>query len=133
MAEERGITDISFTSAGIGAIQGAPASDPAVLVGIERGLDLSRHRSRQFTGALADVNTLVLGLSGSHVQAAKIIAPDARVFLLDEYATRGATHRSVSDPFGGELTDYRAAADDIESKLAGALDRIAAERVAGGQ
>jgi protein-tyrosine-phosphatase len=133
MAEERGITDVSFTSAGIGAVQGAPASDPAVLIGIERGLDLSRHRSRQFTAALADANTLVLGLSGSHVQAAKLIAPDARIYLLDEYASRGATYRSVSDPFGGELADYRTAADDIEVMLASALDRIAAERVTRGQ
>jgi len=36
-------------SAGTGAWDGAPASEGAYLVGLERGLDLSGHRARLLT------------------------------------------------------------------------------------
>lgn len=127
MAAERGITGVTFASAGTSALDGAPASDASILVGIERGVDLSRHRARTLTPALAGGDTLILALSASHLSAVRAIAPDALVYLLDDYASRGASRRSVSDPFGGGLEDYRAAADDIEAMLQGVLVRVAAE------
>ena len=42
-------TDVEVSSAGTNAWDGSPASDGALLVGMERGLDLSEHRSRQLT------------------------------------------------------------------------------------
>jgi protein-tyrosine-phosphatase len=133
MAADRGLTDVIFTSAGIAAGVGAPATDAAVLIGIERGLDLSRHRSRPFNESMIGDDTLVLGLSTTHVPAVRALVPKARVHLLDDYATRGASNESVTDPFGGDLMEYRIAADHIESMLAGALDRIAAEQLARGR
>jgi protein-tyrosine-phosphatase len=41
--KERGL-EVEVTSAGTGAWDGAPASEGAYLVGLERGLDLSGHR-----------------------------------------------------------------------------------------
>lgn len=130
MAEERGITGVTFTSAGIGALEGAPASDAAILIGIERGVDLSRHRARSLTSVLHHTagDTLILTLSRSHLPAVRTMTPETPVYLLDDYASRGEHQRSVSDPYGGGLEDYRAAADDIEAMLPGALDRIATER-----
>src|SRR5205085_2689188 len=42
VAVERGLTDVEVNSAGTSAWDGAPASDGALLVGLERGLDLSQ-------------------------------------------------------------------------------------------
>ncbi|HXC26267.1 MAG TPA: low molecular weight protein arginine phosphatase, partial [Gemmatimonadaceae bacterium] len=41
LAADRGITGVTFASAGTGALDGAPANDASILVGIERGVDLS--------------------------------------------------------------------------------------------
>ena len=119
---------MTFTSAGIGALTGAAASDGSMLVGIERGVDLSRHRARLFEPSLVDNHTIVLALSQSHVDAITSIVPNARVYLLSNYATRGALNESVRDPFGGELDEYRKTADSLETLLAGMLDRIATEQ-----
>ena len=130
MGAERGL-DVTFASAGTGAAMGAPATDGAILVGLERGLDLSRHRSRPFLpNALGD-DTIVLAMSSGHVSGIRAIAPSTRVFLLDEYGSHGSSRRSVADPFGGDLDEYRRAADEIEAMLAPALDRLAAEHAAG--
>jgi len=99
-----------------------------MLVGIERGVDLSRHRARLFEPSLVDNHTIVLALSQSHVDAITSIVPNARVYLLSNYATRGALNESVRDPFGGELDEYRKTADSLETLLAGMLDRIATEQ-----
>src|ERR687883_1473661 len=52
IAIERGLVEVEVASAGTSAWEGAPASDGALLVGIERGLDLSNHRARQLTREL---------------------------------------------------------------------------------
>ena len=127
LADERGMTGVTFASAGTGAFDGAPATDESILVGIERGLDLSLHRARSLTAQLATDDTLILVLAASHLAAVHATAPNANVHLLDEYASHGEHRRSVPDPFGGDLEAYRAAADDIEAMLPGALDRIASE------
>lgn len=132
MAAERGL-QVGFASAGTGAARGASANDGAILVGIERGLDLSRHRSRPLLPEDVTSDTIILAMSESHLPGIQAVAPRARVALLDEYASRGASARSVADPFGGDLNDYRRAADEIEEMLGAALDRISADSSAESQ
>lgn len=119
---------MDVTSAGTAAALGAPANDAAILVGIERGVDLSRHRSRPLLPDEIPPGAVVLAMSPSHVTGVHALAPGARVYLLDEYASGGLTSRTVADPYGGSLEDYRRAADEIEAMLEGALDRLAAEQ-----
>ncbi len=125
-ATERGLT-LDFASAGTGAALGAAATDGAILVGLERGVDVSRHRSRPLLPEEVAGDCIVLALASNHVAGIRAVAPHARVALLDEYASRGASSRSVADPFGGDLEDYRRAADEIEQMLGPALERAAAE------
>lgn len=132
LAAERGLS-IDFASAGTGAALGAPANDGAILVGLERGVDVSRHRSRPLLPEDVADDTVVLALAASHLAGIRAVSPRARVALLDEYASRGASSRSVADPFGGDLGDYRRAADEIEQMLGPAIDRIAAESSAASQ
>jgi protein-tyrosine phosphatase len=131
MAAERGIQEVTFSSAGIGALEGSAASDGSVLVALERGVDLSTHRSQAFSPSLIQPDTIVLTMTASHLSSVRSIASNADAYLLDDYASRGAHKKSVTDPFGGDLSAYREAADDIESMLARLLDRLVAERASG--
>lgn len=126
LAAERGLEDITFASAGTGAFDGSGASDGAILVGIERGLDLSSHRSRQLTREVVRESDLILGLSEHHVAMAEELGGEGRTFLLDAFASDGSSAHPVADPFGQKIEAYREAADDIDRQVALALERIAA-------
>ena len=126
-AQQRGLA-ASFASAGIGAALGSPATDGAILIGLERGVDLSRHRSRPLLPTAIDKDTVVLVMASSHISGVRAIAPQARVYLLDEYGSHGASMRPILDPFGGDLDDYRVAADAIQAMLEPVMDRLGSER-----
>ncbi|MFL5516861.1 MAG: low molecular weight phosphotyrosine protein phosphatase, partial [Gemmatimonadales bacterium] len=63
----RGLDQVTVSSAGIGAWDGAPASEGAYLVGLEHGLDLSEHRARMLTPDIARGADLILVMSGHHL------------------------------------------------------------------
>lgn len=126
MFEVAGRADIEVSSAGTQAWDGSSASDGAILVGIERGLDLSSHRSRMITPEIIAKNDLILAMSPQHVARIKELNPNANAHLLSGYATGDPEGRTVQDPFGGDLDSYRETADDLEKDLVGLLDRIPA-------
>ena len=125
LARERGLADVTFGSAGTGAYNGASASEGSMLVGVERRLDLSRHRSRTLTPELVAESDLILGMSDQHVENAVELGGAGKTFLLDDFATSGKSSNWVTDPFGQDLRTYRSAADDIERQVALAVERIA--------
>jgi protein-tyrosine-phosphatase len=116
-------TDIEVSSAGTHAWDGSPASDGALLVGMERGLDLSNHRSRKLTKAIVEASDLILVMAPSHVEEVRELVPDAKVYLLSAF-TSGGEGKAVQDPFGGDLTGYRDAADELERELSKLLERL---------
>jgi protein-tyrosine-phosphatase len=126
LAAEKGLKDVTFASAGIGALGGAAASEGAMLVALERGLDLSSHQAQPLTPELVRESDLILGMSAHHVASAIALGGEGKSFLLDEYASNGKTSGSVSDPFGQHLNVYREAADDIDRHVALVVERLAA-------
>ena len=129
-AQKRGI-DATFASAGTGVALGSPATDGAILVGLERGVDLSRHRSRPLLPAAVTGDTVVLAMSPGHLVGIRAVVQNARAFLLDEYGSHATSMTSIVDPYGGDLADYRVAADAIEAMLGGVLDRLVVESARG--
>ncbi|MEX1186989.1 MAG: hypothetical protein WEA80_10410 [Gemmatimonadaceae bacterium] len=126
LAEEKGLKDVTFASAGIGALGGAAASEGAMLVALERGLDLSSHQAQPVTAELVGGSDLILCMSEHHVASASALGGEGKTFLLDEYASSGKTSGSVADPFGQHIEAYRNAADDIDRHVALAVERLAA-------
>jgi protein-tyrosine-phosphatase len=124
MARERGAESMTFGSAGTSAWDGSPASDGAILVGIERQLELNLHRSRALTRELVEAADLVLCMGDHHVERALVLGGEGKTFLLVDYAERRMTGRSVPDPFGGGLDEYRTTADDLERLVGHVLDRL---------
>jgi len=124
-AAGRGLTDIVISSAGSSAWDGGPASDGALLVGIERKLDLNSHRSRQVSREIVDEADLILAMGPHHVERIEALGGAGKTWLLTDYAERSVAGRAIVDPFGGGLDVYRATADALERHVAAVLDRIA--------
>ena len=126
LAAEKGLKDATFASAGISAYGGAAASEGAMLVALERGLDLSSHHAQPLTPELVEESDLVLCMSEHHVASAIALGGEGKTFLLDEYASSGKTSSTVADPFGQHIEAYREAADDIDRQVTQAVERLAA-------
>ena len=122
---DSGKENVIVESAGTHAWEGAPASDEALLIGVERNLDLSGHRSRRLTPEMVEASDLVLVMSPEHLSQVREMDSTANAYLLAGYGSEGSS-RAIADPFGGDLSDYRETADELENELKGILDRIKA-------
>jgi protein-tyrosine-phosphatase len=128
---ERALSDIDVSSAGTSAWDSAPASDGALLVGMERGLDLSQHRARTLTRELVRESDLILAMGPHHLERIEALGGSGHAYLLIEYASRGASARAVNDPIGGELELYRSTADELDVEIRRVFDRVTAEPPSG--
>jgi protein-tyrosine phosphatase len=90
---ERGIDGVHVHSAGLFA-GGAPATEPAVRLLGEHGVDLDSHRSTTVTRELVEAADLVLGMTREHLREAVTLSSDAwpRTFTLRELVRRGEAH-----------------------------------------
>ncbi len=125
--EERGVEGVSATSAGTGAWDGAPASEGAYLVGLERGLDLSGHRARLLTRELVAEADLILTMARHHRARVDELGGEGRVFVLGEYGGREGDEAEVSDPFGGDLEVYRDTCAELEALVTAVVERLVKE------
>ena len=133
IAIERGLSDVESMSAGTSAHDGAPASDGALLVGLERNMDLGGHRAQTLNRDLVRQADLILAMGPHHLERIEALGGAGRSYLLSDYASHGASSRPISDPIGAELDVYRATADELEEEIRRVLDRITAERSTGAQ
>lgn len=128
IATERGLPELRFSSAGTSAWDGAPASDGALLVAMEHGLDLNGHRARVLTSELVHDADLVLVMGPHHLERAVTLGGDGRTHLLTAYATRAQSSAPVADPFGGDLEAYRRTFAELEAAIVDVIERVALER-----
>lgn len=126
---ERELTGIEVRSAGTSAWSDAPASDGALLVAMEHGIDLGEHRARALNAELVQAADLVLTMGSHHLDRAEALGGAGKSFLLTEFSQPGANaRRAVNDPFGGDLEVYRATFEELAREIALVLERIAEER-----
>jgi protein-tyrosine-phosphatase len=124
IAARRGIADLNVSSAGTNAWDTAPATDEALLVGMERDLDLTGHRARMLTPAIVSEADLIFVMTPGHLEPVKSMGGRGKVHVIDEYAS-GTTNQGISDPYGGDLEAYRHTADLLELELEKLFDRLA--------
>lgn len=130
-AIERGLSDVEVASAGISAWDGAPASDGALLVAIERRLDLGSHRAQQLTRDLVERSDLILAMGPHHFERVSALGGEHKSWLLTAYAARSDNGRAIADPFGGDLEAYRGTLTELEREVRAAFDRLVMERAPG--
>jgi protein-tyrosine-phosphatase len=123
IAERRGLKDVTISSAGTSAWDNVPASDGALLVGMERQVDLTGHRARMLTPAIVSEADLIFVMTPSHVEQVRKMGGRGKVHVLDQYASDGAGE-GITDPFGSDLAAYRDTADALEHNLEKLFDRL---------
>ena len=123
IAERRGIKDLSVSSAGTNAWDNVPATDEALLVGMERDIDLTGHRARKLTPAIVSEADLIFVMTSGHLEQVKQLGGRGKVHVIDEYAS-GAANQGITDPYGGDLEAYRQTADVLEQELEKLFDRL---------
>lgn len=98
--------EFAVSSAGLATADGLPAAENAVAVMAERGIDLSDHRSRCLTPAMAEATDVFVVMTPQHAAAltacfgvdpGRILVPPG----------------GIPDPYGGDLTVYRRCRDGL--------------------
>ena len=115
--DKRGREDILVESAGLAAGFASPASEHAVAVMREIGLDLSGHRSRPLTETLAADAARIVAMTDGHaaVLTDRFGVPPVRVI---------GPGRGIPDPFGGTPADYRRTRDALAEAMENLADRF---------
>jgi protein-tyrosine phosphatase len=105
---------------------GQPPHPPSVLEAHRRGYDLAPLRARPLQAGDYDLFDLMLACDAGHRKILERRAPPrprARIRMLMEFAPDHGVHE-IPDPWGGEETDYRHAADLIEDACRGLLAHL---------
>jgi protein-tyrosine-phosphatase len=110
---ERAGVDATVSSAGLYE-GGAPATDHGVAAMADRGLDLSRHRSRRLSDDMVREADLVIAMTRLHAREAAVLVPDTlrKTFTLKELAREAAIagERGRDEPFDvwlGRVAEHR--------------------------
>jgi protein-tyrosine-phosphatase len=109
---------VAFESAGVYALDEAPATPHAVEAAGELGVDLSAHRARPVTRAMVADADRIYVMTSSQAEVLGNMGADlgGRVTLLDPAG------RDIGDPYGGDLDAYRRARNRIAAAVEARLE-----------
>ena len=113
--------DIIVKSAGVAAANGSPASKHALVAMQLENLDLSGHLSQAAAVEVLAKATLILTMTKAHCGRIKAITPSANAFTLGEFADSLV---EISDPFGGNLDEYKTCAAQIKELLEACTEKF---------
>ena len=106
-------------SAGLGALDGAPATDAAVEVMHEIGLDLTGFQSQSLTARLVQQADYIFTMTRQQQDAIQTFYPAAaeKVFIVREFEDGEIIGRDISDPIGQPVEIYRRTRDQIAKAI----------------
>lgn len=110
--EER--QEIEVKSFGLAAFGGEPASEFAVEIMAEQGIDISRHRSTPLNRYALSVADIVVCMTEAHSKVLLSVGADPEKLVVFD----------VPDPYKGTEDDYRHCAEKIKTELETVYDRI---------
>ena len=89
-------SEVSVSSAGLGALVNFPADEHAIALMRERDIDITKHRARQLTAELITATDLILVMEAGHKRAIDLQDPTARgmVYRLCEWQDE-----DIPDPY----------------------------------
>ncbi len=126
------LKNLTFKSAGTFACEDAPASDNAIEVMDEVGLDLEKHKSQQFTKELASWADIILSMEAKHIEEMEAMAPEEEDKMhtllgfaegVDGYP--GESGYDIKDPYKEPIEVYRESRDQIKAAVEKAMQRLA--------
>lgn len=123
-AAERGWSELEVSSAGIAAMEGAPASAEVPEVLAEAGVDPMEHRAQALTPGLVDWADAVLVMGPRHQAAVEELGGGEKVALVTRYLPGDEADAPVLDPIGQGLDVYRRTREQLGRAIDAFLDRI---------
>lgn len=113
------LKEIKFSSAGVSAVEGLPASPLAVEVAKEHGIDISRHRTRLLSKRLVQEADLIVVMAGKHKKTVEVLDPSAlaHTYRLTDFCP--GEKEDVPDPIGRDFDAYRETFAMIKKCLVG--------------
>ena len=109
LLEDCPIPEVQVRSAGFIALPGNTATDLAMMVAKEQGVDLSQHRAQPLTSSLVREADLILVMEPGHRWELLYHRSEAasKIFLLTHFAPSGDRDRGIADPYGMDIEAYR--------------------------
>ena len=114
------VSDAEVCSAGISAVSGQRASDEAIDVCADHGLDLSKHVASNINKSKISEMDWVLTATFTHKKYLEGLYPNLKIKTIKECA-EGYDDVDISDPIGGTKKRYEVCFLEIKE----ALDKIA--------
>ncbi|MBZ0271286.1 hypothetical protein K8I61_04570 [bacterium] len=124
---ERGVEGVTVQSAGTTGGRIPNSTKEAIKVARERGIDLSRHRSRAMADAPYEGADLILA-SDKRIRdeiAERFPDVSGKVKLLTEWIPDASRGGDVIDPYGLDVPMYRSVFDRIDAAVAALADELA--------
>ncbi len=100
-------------SSGTLNINGQPAASNSKAVAVERGLDLSHHRSQGISKGFVDVCDYIVCMSPKHAERVIELSPNATVIRLWEYVDQD----EIKDPVGKPIEAFRTCGEIMDNAL----------------
>ena len=131
-AEEKGIQNMVFDSAGLEVSRAMPPPQEAIVAAKRFGITLDGHRSKRISREMAESFDIVIAMEAWQLQALRRLFPQYsdRFFLLPLFDENGRNTwdfysvYNIADPFGKDLIRFRACYERIENCLAGLFSQL---------
>jgi len=116
----RGRNDVQVASAGLAALDSMRATDLAIDVMAELGMDISSHVSQSMSADLVRQADFIFVMTHQHQDTLQTLFPSAaeKTFLVREFEESIAgENKDIADPIGQPLEVYRRTRDQIRDAL----------------
>jgi len=123
LAEEGLDTRYRVNSAGVWAVNDQPATDKAIAVMAERGIDITEHIAHTINANDMTEAELILVMTRDHEQVLRNTWPQYgwKVHLLSRMVGKA---KDIQDPYGGSVQEYRACANILADYIDRGFQRI---------
>ncbi|HCC34117.1 MAG TPA: low molecular weight phosphatase family protein [Ruminococcaceae bacterium] len=119
-AKEKGLeNEVTADSAGLAAFGGGKISRGALEALLEMGIDASDYRAKGVSHEIISEADLIVAMTYEHRRVFESM--DESESVLDKLYTPNG---GISDPYGGDITVYRATRDEISKMLPAVFERL---------
>ncbi len=120
------LENIEIYSCGIFAQSGDNATDNAVEVANEYGVDLKKHKATNIRNSKIEEMDLILCATMSHKYNVLQMYPDlqGKVYTMKEYIDSDEKSKDIRDPWGYDIATYRFCIAEIDKCLDKIIEKI---------
>jgi len=122
--KHKNLKNLEIKSAGVYAMDGSPASNNALEVLSENGMDFN-HSSSLLNKELIDWATYIFTMTSAHknIIVSQFPTSKGKTYTLKEFAT-STMNGDVTDPYGGSVEVYRETYAELEALLEKMIEKL---------